>query len=122
MKKCLSILIFLLVLIVGCFFLIVSNDNMVSAPEENELSTTISSNVNPSGRIMFIDDYIKQNISELSPEKEVLGGKFYVTEISSGDGMGTVSYEDGHVSYTADFTYLTNENTGHTVTSFVLRK
>ena len=75
----------------------------------------------PAGRIMSIEDYVKQNISSLSPEKEVLGGKFYVTQITASDGKGVVSYEDGHIAFVADFTYVTTEQ-GHEITSFVIRE
>ncbi len=69
-----------------------------------------------------IEEYVKQNISELSPEKEVLGGKFYVTEVEANAGTGTVAYEDGHVAYVADFTYSTDDNGAVKVDSFVVRK
>ncbi len=75
----------------------------------------------PQGKLMSVESYVSQNISELSPEKEVLGGKFYVTDIQVADGKGVVSYEDGHVAYTADFSYTSNDRTGHTITSFVVR-
>lgn len=78
-------------------------------------------NQEPVGRIMSIEDYVKQNISALSPEKEVLGGKFYVTDITAGDGKGVVSYEDGHIAFVADFTYVTTEQ-GHEITSFTIRE
>ncbi len=48
-------------------------------------------------------DYIKEHISELSPEKEILGGKFYVTEIHFNDHIGIVKYEDGHIALEAEF-------------------
>lgn len=70
---------------------------------------------------MAIEDYVSQNISTLSPEKEVLGGQFYVTAIEAEDGKGTVSYEDGHVAFTADFTYTTDIEKGHTITSFSIK-
>jgi len=53
-----------------------------------------------------IERYIKENISSLSPEPEVLGGTFYVTEISfTGNSSGVVEYEDGHIALVADFIY-----------------
>lgn len=73
-------------------------------------------------RLMSVEDYVTQNISTLSPVKEVLGGKFYVTKIEAHGGAGTVYYEDGHNAYTADFTYNASEQTGYTITSFVVRK
>lgn len=52
-----------------------------------------------------IEEYIRGNISTLSSEKEVLGGKFYVTGITwETDSSGIVSYEDGHIVLQARFT------------------
>lgn len=76
----------------------------------------------PETRYMDAQNYIRNNISELSPVKAQLGGTFYVTNISSGNGVGTVSYEDGHNAYTADFTYTISDEGKTTVTSFVVRK
>lgn len=75
------------------------------------------------GRAMSIEEYVRQNISELSPEPEVLGGTYYVTEIEAANGKGVVSYEDGHVAYTADFTYSIEPTNGAiTINSFVVRE
>jgi hypothetical protein len=73
-------------------------------------------------RMMDIATYVSLNISTLSPEAAVLGGTFYVTEIRTEDGVGYVKYEDGHNAYVADFTYTTNETSGHVITSFTVRK
>ncbi len=74
-------------------------------------------------RGVSIEQYISQNISVLSPIKEKLGGKFYVTAMSAEKGKGLVSYEDGHNAYIADFTYSNSgERGGITVTSFVIRQ
>jgi hypothetical protein len=72
-------------------------------------------------RMMDIETYVRLNISELSPEKAVLGGTFYVTEIQASNGRGVVQYEDGHIALVADFTYTTSETSGHTITSFTVR-
>lgn len=49
-----------------------------------------------------LEAYIKANISKLSREWEVLGGKFYVTEIKWLDlHDALVSYEDGHNAFEA---------------------
>jgi hypothetical protein len=51
----------------------------------------------------LVSDYIKNNISDLSPEKEVLGGKFFVTSIRFIDSnICVVDYEDGHIALTAE--------------------
>ncbi len=51
-----------------------------------------------------LEDYIKDNISKLSPEAAVLGGKFYVTQIKWIDdhSKAVVDYEDGHVALSAN--------------------
>ena len=58
-----------------------------------------------------VKEYIRENISALSPEAEVLGGAFYVTEIRfTGTNSGVVEYEDGHIALIADFTYSFDVN------------
>lgn len=55
---------------------------------------------------LAVEAYVRANISQLSPQPEVLGGTFYVTDITiREDGTGAVSYEDGHIALAADFTY-----------------
>lgn len=54
-----------------------------------------------------IETYLKENISELSPAKEVLGGKFFVTKFRFIDDQNVViDYEDGHNLYQADVVFL----------------
>ncbi len=76
----------------------------------------------PTGKLMSVESYVSRNISNLSPEKEVLGGTFYVTDINVADGKGVVQYEDGHNAYIADFTYEAADGTGIRINSFVVRK
>jgi hypothetical protein len=54
-----------------------------------------------------IKEYVSENISQLSQNKEILGGKFYITDIKVDGDSGTVWYEDGHIALVADFTYIT---------------
>ncbi len=68
-------------------------------------------------RIMDVQSYVRQNISQLSPEPAVMGGTFYVTDIKTDGTSGTVWYEDGHIALIADFTYLIDKY-GITITSF----
>ncbi len=110
MKK---IIIILLVIVLGIGLYV-----YFSPREEVPVTSTSTSTQN---RLMSIDNYVKLYIGELSPVPEVLGGRFYVTSIETGDGKGVVSYEDGHNAYTADFTYTSSEETGVNVTSFVIR-
>ncbi|PKM91548.1 hypothetical protein CVU82_03055 [Candidatus Falkowbacteria bacterium HGW-Falkowbacteria-1] len=60
-----------------------------------------------------ISEYFAKNISELSPEKEVLGGKFYITSLDFIDENNLIiEYEDGHIALSAEvnFQYLDSEN------------
>src|SRR3989338_139616 len=59
--------------------------------------------------LLSVKSYVSQNISNLSPEKAVLGGTFYVTEITVEEGRGVVQYEDGHIALVADFTYTVSD-------------
>lgn len=81
-------------------------------------SLTVSEPV-PSGE--SVEAYVAANISSLSSMPEVLGGTFYVTAIEAANGKGTVSYEDGHNAYTADFSYSFREDGSVSVDSFVVR-
>ena len=66
-------------------------------------------------------DYLKKNISTLAPEKEVLGGTFYVTEFTRLDSTsGIVEYEDGHNAYKAKVIFSLDDDDNIAVTSFVL--
>ena len=57
-------------------------------------------------RQALVEEYLKENISALSPEKEVLGGKFYITRFRfTGDNTVTIDYEDGHIAFIADVSY-----------------
>lgn len=57
-----------------------------------------------------VEAYVRTNLSTLSPEKEVLGGTFYVTRIRLMENTGTVEYEDGHNAYVADFSYSISDD------------
>lgn len=46
--------------------------------------------------------FLRKNLSELSPEKEVLGGTFYLTNIVwITDRNAIIDYEDGHIALRA---------------------
>ncbi len=57
--------------------------------------------------------YFDEHLSDISPEKEVLGGKFFITSLtvatstasSSGYAEGHVSYEDGHNAFVATYRF-----------------
>lgn len=73
-------------------------------------------------RYMDIETYIRNTISEISPVKEQLGGTFYVTNIETGGGVGSVEYEDGHNAYVADFTYEISADGKPEVLTFTLKE
>lgn len=74
------------------------------APAPEPVTTTPTTA--PESATASVEAYVRANIRQLSPEPEVLGGTFFVTDIEvRDDGTGTVSYEDGHNAYTAEFTY-----------------
>ncbi len=129
MKKNTIVLILALIIIAAIFGFIAyqNNTSVVTNPIDTTNTDTQGNSNNTQepangDRMMSIEDYVRSNISKLSSEKEVLGGTFYVTEIEAQDGAGAVSYEDGHNAFTADFTYTTDENKGHTINTFVVRK
>jgi hypothetical protein len=107
--KTFLLLILILVILAGLFFFMKDKANVAPSGASTDATS-------------IVEDYVKQNISSLSPEKEVLGGTFYVTNIEAQEGTGTVKYEDGHVAYIADFTYTIEENGIVNITSFKTRK
>lgn len=58
-----------------------------------------------------VENYLRENISKLSPVKAVLGGAWYVVSdtINLEKNSGTVVYEDGHIQETKSFSYTLNE-------------
>jgi hypothetical protein len=58
-----------------------------------------------------VENYLRENISKISPVKAVLGGTWYVVSdtVDLEKNSGTVEYEDGHISETKNFSYTTNE-------------
>ncbi len=108
--------------VMGALFLY-ERSNKEQAEQETPIIPEVSTEVTPEQTSTeSIEEYVRKNISTLSPEPEVLGGTFYVTSIEASNGSGVVSYEDGHVAFTADFTYATNESGAVSVDSFVVRQ
>jgi len=58
-----------------------------------------------------VESYLRENISELSPIKAVLGGTWYIVSdlIDLEKNSGTVVYEDGHIQEKRNFSYITDE-------------
>jgi hypothetical protein len=62
---------------------------------------------------LLIEEYVRENIKNLSETKEVLGGSWYATkiEIDNTNNSGKVWYEDGHIAQKAKFNYNYNSET-----------
>lgn len=98
--------------------------NQSASEADAETIKTIARSVSfskPAQDRQSVEEYVAQNIADLSPELEVLGGTYFVTAIEAKDGSGTVSYEDGHNAYTADFTYTEGAD-GIAIDTFVIRR
>lgn len=68
-----------------------------------------------------LKNYLRDNISRLSPEPEVLGGKFYVTNLELiSPNKALVEYEDGHIALKADFVFSYDDNDTLIITDFKL--
>jgi len=106
MTKILTLILILIIALAGLAFWYDNAEAPIQEPRDE--------------RIMDIESYVRQNISQLSPEPAVLGGTFYVTDIQTDGDSGTVSYEDGHIALVADFTYLIDKY-GITISSFEVR-
>jgi hypothetical protein len=71
---------------------------------------------------VLVSEYLKENISVLSPTKEVLGGKFYITKILFiDDNSGEVEYEDGHILLKSSFDYYIDKNGKMNVSNFIIK-
>jgi hypothetical protein len=78
--------------------------------------------------------YILKNLAKLSPEKEVLGGKFYIGEFSVDEFTvrndvvidsfvkGQVTYSDGHNEFTARYSFKINPDMSLTFRTFDIVK
>jgi len=100
MKKIKKILIFLIILIMPLFLGACFNKSV--EPEKNEISIETKN---------MVQNYIKENISQLSPQKEVLGGKFYVTKIDfKNPNIIIINYEDGHIALKAQANFNLENN------------
>lgn len=68
----------------------------------------------------IVKEYVKENISDLSPEKAVLGGSFYVTKIDfENPDLILIEYEDGHIALKAKANF-TLENKQTQINNFQL--
>lgn len=99
----------------GIFVLGLGVYAVVRAPSETLETRLIPETniVSPKNSLMgdeaqsWVLEYLKAHISELSPQKEVLGGKFYITKITfENSGNAVVEYEDGHIALKAHVSFI----------------
>ena len=101
-KKTWLIVAGLAVLLIIVVVLLTNSNKSTST---NQKQTAYTGSYAMEDRVVF-ENYLMENISQISPKKEVLGGKFYVTTIDwLDDSSGTVAYEDGHIALKADFKF-----------------
>lgn len=64
------------------------------------------------GEITLVDQYMRAHIAKIAPEQAVLGGTWYVTSVFVNPSLktGSVSYEDGHIMGSANFSYTRNDD------------
>jgi len=102
-KKTWLIVAVLATLVIVIVVLLTNFNKPATDQNVNETVSAYTGEYNMDDRVVF-EGYLMNNISMISPEKEVLGGKFYVTTIDWLDNRsGTISYEDGHIALKADF-------------------
>jgi hypothetical protein len=110
LKKNYLLIVALLLLIVIAVVLFMNKpasqnieDDITPAENNEEYIPEETMDVEKQGAVF---EYLKNNISELSPEKEVLGGTFYITSIDFLDENNLIAgYEDGHIALTAEVEY-----------------
>jgi hypothetical protein len=68
-----------------------------------------------------VEGYLRANVATLSPVKAVLGGTWYVIDVSIdlSKKSGVVRYEDGHIEEKRNFTY-TNDSKNE-ITSLIIQ-
>lgn len=95
---------------------------LVSKQEADPDAYRVTFTVVPLTGEELVEEYVKNHIHDLSPEREVLGGTFYVTKITFGaPGTAVVAYEDGHIALVADITYTVSGAHDVTITNFNVR-
>lgn len=118
MARFIILLFIIIVAVAGGYFAYGNRATSESTVDDTRQQTSDA----PRGKLMSVENYVTQNISALSPVAATMGGTFYVTNISVDPEArkGVVEYEDGHMNYTAHFTYTANDQTGYIITSFVM--
>jgi len=109
-KKMLFCVLAVVVLSLGFFSFIKANQKkVVEIPTVEKKMDVVVSILSEKENV---ENYLKKNITILSPIPAVLGGTWQVLSftINVENKTGTVLYEDGHLSENKKFTYSINEN------------
>jgi hypothetical protein len=97
-------------------------NNEVLNEEENLDEENIDENIY-NEKEELLRDYLNENISELSPEKEVLGGSFFITSLTlNGEDEFSIEYEDGHILLLASGKYSIDEENNVNIQEFNLQE
>lgn len=120
--------VIILVVVILVIWLLVGNKGTpntgtVSTSTATTTTTSISYGTNFAATstegILF--RYLSANISRISPQKEVLGGKFLITNlVVTSSNTAEVSYSDGHIALAGRFNFAIDGNGNVTITNFVM--
>ncbi len=108
-KPWLLALVFILIVALLIFILISAklernnlNEGELSSLEANNSEINFWENQDNLALLYEREVYLSDNLSSLSPEKEVLGGSFYLTNVYWDDqNSALIEYEDGHIAVKA---------------------
>jgi hypothetical protein len=83
--------------------------NPVSVQEQVPITETEITAVDESA---LVETYLREHIATLAPDEAVLGGTWYVIKltIDVDKKTGIVTYEDGHIQGSAQFSYVINND------------
>lgn len=114
-------IVLILIIAAGAWYYNSTNEEV---PPNTDISSENQSVLNDAEagetRRELVAAYIREHISELSSEKAVLGGTFYVTDITWNGDVALVSYEDGHVAFQAEAKYAIEADDTVRITSFTI--
>lgn len=75
---------------------------MISGQANLQENSSDRADVYSSADRAAFEAFLRENLSDLSPEKEVLGGTFYLTTLEwETDREAYIAYEDGHIALEA---------------------
>ncbi len=122
-SRYLLVIIILAVVIVATLHTTRKKGSDNKAGEESAAQEKMAQEVHNTDKQNYIFEYLKENISQLSPKKEVLGGSFYITSVDFTESNALiVDYEDGHITLTAELIYQYTDSDNFKISSFNIIK